>query len=207
MYENKELEWNKRDEIYRGTIPIGGSYEAAKGIFEMLEDECLIDMTSPQTEEPFMQMVSLRATHSGRYNGGTYKPGNIVFNIKESVISSAKLAASLGISIGAVTASQPILTILTIIMTVLSVAELGKIELKDNAALILAVLWENKGQYTLQIEEDKGYKLVNQKLSENNRDGLSLLQYKDLLEDLEKLKSIEVKDGEIHLKEKIHILY
>lgn len=92
-------------------------------------------------------------------------------------------------------------------MTVLSVAELGKIELKDNAALILAVLWENKGQYTLQIEEDKGYKLVNQKLSENNRDGLSLLQYKDLLKDLEKLKSIEVKDGEIHLKEKIHILY
>lgn len=76
----------------------------------------------------------------------------------------------------------------------------------DDAALILAVLWENWNNNTT-IEAEAGLEFVNKYLVSHNRDKLSAARYNDLLEDLESIKSIVLNDGKIKLNEKIHIKY
>ncbi len=207
MYEVKELERKEREKLYKGIIQLGYSYEDAKDIFEKLEDECLIEITPPQMEEPLLQWTNVSMTHSGRYSGKTYKAGNVIFNIKESVMASAGLMTSLLASILTFSVSQPVLGILTIITAVLSAANFTKVTLDNNAALVLAVLWENKVQCMQTIEVNMGFELVNQRLIAANREKLSYSQYNDLLDDLKDIKSIEIRDGKIYLKEKIHISY
>lgn len=107
----------------------------------------------------------------------------------------------------AVSISQPIMAILTIVVAVLSIADLGKIELEDDAVMILAILWENRKRTNQPIEIEEAYNIINQELENNKRDKLSITRYNDLLEDLEKLETIEIIDNKIQLKEKVVIKY
>lgn len=207
MVEIKELEWKKRDELYKGISQLGISNEEAKEIFEYLEDECVIEITPPQIEESSLQNVKIQATHTGRFIGKSYKPGNIVLNIKESIVDSLIIGMSSVASIGAISMSQPIIAILTILVAVLSAANLGEIALDDSAVLILAVLWENRNTYDTLIDVDGGLELVNNYLESYSREKISEIQYNDLLEDLGKAGCIVLKDGKIKLKEKVHITY
>lgn len=203
----KELEWKKRAELYEGITQLGCSIEEAKKIFEYLEDECVIEITPPKMEEPALQMVKIQTTHTGRFRGKSYKPGNIIFNIKEAVVDSLVFGTSTVASIGAISMSQPVIAILTILTAVLSAATLGKIVLDDNAVLILAILWENRHTFDQLIDVEVGLELVNKYLESYNREKLSEIQYNDLLEDLRNVGSIILDNGKIKLNEKIHIEY
>lgn len=207
MTEMKELEWKKRDELYKGIAQLGISIEEARKIFVYLEDECVIEITPPKVEESTLQMVKIQATHTGRFNGKTYKPGNIILNIKNAVCDSLAFVTSTVASIGAISISQPVIAIFTILSAVLSAANLGKIELNDNAVLILAVLWENRHTYDQLIDMEDGLELVNKYLESYSRKKLSEVQYNDLLEDLKNVGSIMLNDGKIKLIEKIYIQY
>lgn len=203
----KELEWKKRAELYKGIAQLGVSLEEAKKIFEYLEDECVIEITPPKMEEPALQTVKIQTTHTGRFSGKSYKPGNIIFNIKEAMIDSLVFGTSTVASIGAISMSQPVIAILTILTAVLSAANLGKIVLDDNAVLILAILWENRHTFDQLIDVEVGLELVNKYLESYNREKLSEIHYNDLLEDLSNAGSIILDNGKIKLNEKIHIEY
>jgi len=207
MVEMKESEWKKRNELYKGIAQLGISIEKAQKIFEYLEDECIIEITPPKREESTLEMVNIQAAHTGRFKGNSYKPGNIVLNIKDAVGDSLVLGSSIAASIGAVSMSQPMIAIFTILSAVLSAANLGKRKLDDNAVLILAVLWENRHISNQLIDTEAGLELVNKYLDSYNRDKLSEAQYNDLLEDLMNIGSVVLNDGKIKLIEKIHIKY
>lgn len=207
MREMKELENNKRKELYEGIIQLGVSSEKAKIIWNILEDECVIEITPPQMDESALQNIKLKEGHTALPRGISYKPGNIIFNIKASVIDSLSLGASIIVSIGAVSVNQPMIAIFTILTVVISVAKLGKITIKDDAALILSVLWKNVSINELSIEFEKGLKLINKYLEENNREKMMEMQYNDLIGYLEEIECLTVIDGRISLKEKICIEY
>lgn len=207
MVEVKELEWKKRDELCKGISQQGISIEEARIVLNYLEDECLIEITPPQVGESVLQMIKIKDAHTGRFEGKSYKPGNIILNIKEAAINSLAFASSAVASIAAISTSQPIIASFTILSTVLSAAVLGEIKLDDNAVLILAVLWENRHIYNQFIEADAGLEIVNDYLESYDREKLSRIQYNDLLADLEKVKSIDLNDGKIKLVEKICIEY
>ncbi len=203
----KDQEWEKRNELLEGIARLGIPMTEAKKIFEYLEDECVIEITPPQMEESAMQMVNISAAHTGRFKGKSYKPGNIILNIKNAVMESLGLGISITATIGALSMSQPVIAILTIMGAVLSAANLAKIELDANAVLILAVLWENRNAYDQWIDIGVGLELVNQYLESNNREKLSEVNYNDLLDDLRSLDSIALYNGKIKLNEKINIEY
>ncbi len=207
MIEMKEEEWKKRDDLYRGIAKLGISIEEAKRIFQYLEDECVIEITPPQMKEPVLQSVKIQDAHTGRFIGKSYKPGNIILNVKDGIINSLAFGTSVAASIGAISASQPVLAILTIITAVLSVANLGKMELDEDAVLILAVLWQNRDTYDQLMDVEAGLELVNTYLKSYNRTGLSEVRYNDLLDDLSAIRCIALKDGKIELIEKINIEY
>lgn len=207
MVELKELECEKRDQLYKGIAQLGISMEEAKKIFEYLEDECLIEITPPQIGEFASHWVRIEASHTGRFSGRTYKPGNIILNIKDAVVDFLVFGFSTAASIGAVSMSQPVIAILTIFSAVCSAANLGKIVLDDDAVLVLAVLWEKQHTYDQLIDEELGLELVNEYLESHGREKLSEIQYNDLLEDLSNVGSIMLKDGKIKLNEKIYIEY
>lgn len=207
MIEMKVLEWKKRDELHEGIAQLGISIDEAKKIVKYLEDECVIEITSPKMEESPLQTVKIQGTHTGRFTGKSYKPGNIILNIKDAISDSLVLGTSVAASIGAVSMSQPVIAILTILGAVLSAASLGKIVLDTNEVLILAVLWENRDTYGQSIDAHVGLDLVNKYLESYNREKLLEVQYNDLLEDLDKIGSIVLNNGKIKLNEKIYIEY
>ncbi len=207
MIEMKELEWKKRNELHKGIEQLGISHGEAKKIFEYLEDKCVIEITSPQMEEPLLQMIKIKSAHTGRFTGKSYKPGNVIFNIKDAIGDSLVLVTSVAASIGAVSMSQPVIAILTILSAALSAAGLTKKALDTNAVLILAVLWENRDTYDKVIEAPVGLELVNKYLESYDREKLSEAQYNDLLDDLGQMGSIVINNGKIQLNEKIYIEY
>lgn len=206
MIEMKELEREKREELYKGVAQLITADEARK-LLETLEDKCIIEITPPKTEESHLQTVRIQATHTGRFKGNTYKPGNIILNIKDAVLDSLILGSSTVASMEAISMSQPTIAILTIIAAMLSVINLSKIVLDDNAVVILAVLWENRYTYDSLIDAAVGLELVNKHLELYNREKLSEVQYNDLLEDLKNVKCIVLDNGKIKLNEKIYIEY
>lgn len=207
MVEMKQLEWKKRDDLCKGIVSLGVSIEDAKRIFEYLEDECVIEITSPQMKAPVLQTVKMQAAHTGRITGKSYKPGNIIFNMKDGMVNSLALGASIAASIGAVSLSQPVIAILTILGAMLSAANLWEKELDEDAVLILAVLWESRNTYDQLIDIEASLAFVNTYLESYNSTRLSKVRYNDLLDDLNAIKCIELKDGKIKLKEKINIEY
>lgn len=207
MTKKKKLESEKREELYKGITQIGVSYEEAKKIFNSLEDECIIEITAPQVEESPLQSVIIKATHTGRFSGNSDKPGNIILNIKNAMNSTLTFTVSTITALASLSGSQSHIIILTIFSAILSAANFVKINLDNNAILILAVLWENKHTYSYSIDTEIGLELVNTYLASNNREKLSDRQYNDSLDDLEKIGSIAISNGKIKLKEKIYIKY
>lgn len=207
MANDKEAESKKRSELYKGIEYLGFSEKDAKKIFENFEDECIIEITAPQKESMPMEVAITQKSHTGRYKGNLYKPGNVIFNIREAVVSSMVIGGSVISSIMSVSISQPIIAILTIVVAVLSIADLGKIELEDDAVIILANLWKNSKGANQPIEIEEAYNIINQELENNKRDKLSITRYNDLLKDLEKLKTVKIIDNKIQLKEKVVIKY
>ena len=193
--------------MHKGIEYLGFSEKDAKKIFESFEDECIIEITAPQKESMPMELTVVRTSHTGRYKGNSYKPGNVMFNIKKAVVGSMVTSGSAISSIMAVSILQPIIAILTIVVAVLSIADLGKFELENDAVTILAILWKNRKETNQLIETEEAYNIINQELENNKRDKLSITKYNDLLDDLEKLKTIEIINDKIQLKEKVVIKY
>ena len=127
--------------------------------------------------------------------------------MKEAMGESVSVGLSSAASIGAIAISQPIIAVFTLLTAVISIANLGKIQLDDKAALILAVLWENRRAYNQLIDVDAGLELINRYLESHNREKISEVQYSDLLEDLENIGSIVLEDEKIKLNEKVCITY
>lgn len=207
MIEMKELEREKREELCKGVAQLGIKSHEARKLLEFLEDKCIIEIIPPKKEESPLQMVRIQATRTGKYRGKTYKPGNIILNIKDAISDALILGSSTLASMGSISISEPKIAILTIFAAILSAVNLSKIILDDNAVVILAVLWENRYTYDSFIDVKVGLELVNNYLELHNREKLSEVQYNDLLEDLESVKSIVLDNGKIKLNEKIYIQY
>ena len=208
MTELKELEREKRKEMYVALAKrLDISNENSKKLFDYMEDECMVEITSPQEEESSLQTVKAEISHSGRFKGKSYKVGNIFFNIKDSIINSMAFGISTIASLGSISIEQPIIAILTAMAALLSAENSCKVDLEDDAVAVLAILWENKSLFGDRIKSKEALKLVNARLVEYNRDEISESRYNDLLDDLQAVKCIAIEDDKVILKEKVHISY
>lgn len=207
MTELKQVEEQKREIIYKAISELGCSIDNAKKLFANMEDECIVEITAPLNEEVPLQWITIQSTHTGHYSGKSYKPGNIILNIRKSVSSSLALAATSVASISAISISEPLIGIFTIIGTILSAAQLTKTELNGNSSILMAALWEDRGGYNLTVGIESGLELMNRKMSVYGKEPVSKGQYQELLDELQDFGVIRLEDGKIILKEKIHILY
>lgn len=208
MKELKELELKKRQELLEIFDDLDYSNGDAKQLLIYLEDENFLEITAPKADEVPLEYTRINATHMGQYSGRSYKPGNIIFNIKKAVPKSINILFDTTVSIGAIASAQPIIAIFKILSKMITAIDFCRVELNGDAAFVLAVLWENKASYTNHgLDTEAAFETINNKLTEMNRPILSKMIYNDILEFLHKIGTITIDNGNIILKEKVSISY
>lgn len=204
MTIRRDLECAKRQEMCKVISSLGIGGGRAEQLMERLEDEGWLAIYPPEEPEHRMQYMVISSPYSGRGEGTTYKPGNIIINLKKSILSSAELLFSSGAAAGCISHDNPGVAVLTILSTLFSVAKLSKISLAQDESFILAVLWENQ-QKNMSIEQSLVH--VNQKRRECNKKIYTEEDYMHILDDLAAIKSIEIVNDTIIMKEQIRIEY
>nr|WP_319570033.1 hypothetical protein [uncultured Draconibacterium sp.] len=128
--------------------------------------------------------------HSAENKVSSIKAGNIVLNMKKLLIDSAEI----GLTIAGVVAT-PYLIPLAALLIWNKVWSNIKIDLGENQAIAIKLMWENRNIKDNTIEESDVFYLFNQYLKSKNRNELVIEDFKRVLNDLEKMKCIEKKDS------------
>ena len=82
--KNKEM---KKREGLREIIEKYFDFDIDSGtILDYLEDERIIELTAPLKKEVKLQYIEVKGNHTGKFKGDSYKPGNIIINIKKRII-------------------------------------------------------------------------------------------------------------------------
>lgn len=207
MRELKELEAQKRKDIVEGIQRTGISREEAQRIFEYLEDECYVEVIAPREKDVRLEYVALTGNRRGGYFGNSYKPGNIILNMKKAVNNTILTGSSIVTTLAGITENQPLVAIMGLVTVIASCTSYIKMELNKDLALVLAVLWENKECYNKYISFEEGLRLVNERLKEYDREEITRMEFTDIVEELEEIKCIEIVGDAVVLKEKVRIEY
>lgn len=204
MKKRTDLARAKRQEICNVISSAGITDGQAEQLLKWLEDECLLEIYPPEEPEYPMQYMTISSPYTGKGSGATYKAGNIIINIKKSILDSAAFIASSVATLGAISCDNTGVATLTILSILLSLPGQSKISLAKDEAFILAVLWEER-QRDLSVEQS--LLCVNQKRAKYNKKVYSEEEYADILDNLVAIKSIEIVNDTITLKERIQIKY
>lgn len=204
MTIRRDLECAKRQEICKIISSSGIETGQAEQLMKWMEDEGWLEIYPPEEPEHHMQYMTISSPYSGRGEGATYKPGNIIINMRKSILSSAEMLFSSGAAVGGISQDNRVVAVLTILFTLSFVAKLSKIDLAQDEAFILAVLWENQ-QRNLSAEQSLIH--VNQKRRECHKKIYTEEDYAYILDHLVAIKSIEIVNDTIILKERIRIKY
>lgn len=208
MIENKEMEKKKRRELQEKITYLGISREEAKRIFEDLEDEGILEITCPQSEEPRIEYIAMRQIgHSGRYRGISYKRGNIVLNIRQAIVKTLMSGASIFESMNGLFDDQPVIACIKIFIAMLTAADLFTIPLNEEMSFVLVALWKKRPGKNQSVPCTAGWEYVNEMLKENNKDPMTQVRYNEVLRDLEEAGIIQSKKDEIWLRERVCIRY
>ena len=204
VIELKNNEMKKREGL-REIIEKNFDFDIdSRTILDYLENECIIELIPPLEKEVKLQYIEVKGNHTGKFKGNSYKPGNIIINIKKTLISSVQIFLSVPITMGSFSEEHPIIGGLSLISTVLLIAGLSKVELTEKASLVVVVIWENRLEYK---NTDEIYNLVNEKLKIYERTPLKRNDFYDVLEELQNIRCIEICSNEVLLKEIIKIEY
>lgn len=152
-------------------------------------------ITPPQQEPIIMHMLTMDSLKD--YNKGeSIKPGNIKLNIRRLVghlvgITEAAVGIAMDIPILKVCAALNIWKMLRDITTV---------EITKEQAITIIALWENCNQQQ-RITLEKGFECVKSLYEQIEKYECTWERYIELIDDLEKIDSLELDDNGIWLRE------
>ena len=126
---------------------------------------------------------------------------NIVINIRKLMDNIPDIIIS-AISIGTDTFVLKICGALIIAKTIIGCAT---VDISEKHSLVLLSLWKNKKENWINMET--GYDIAEEAVNKEMNSLLSYKEYQKILDDLVKLKCIEILDDQIRIKEKIKEKY
>ncbi len=137
----------------------------------------------PKMEPPKFEYLTI---DNIKNTGSSIKPGNILLNMRKLLIDSSEI----GLTIAGVIAT-PYLIPLAALIVWNKVWSNIKIDLDENHAMTIKLMWENRDTERNWIEEEKSFRLFNQYLKSKNRNEILIDDFKKILSNLESMKCIE----------------
>ena len=143
MSVHKNLD-DKRRELSNSLCSLDLEVNQADQLLSWMEQQRLLQISPPRQNHPAMELITIKEMHTGLKWGTSYKPGNIIINVKRAKsASSGQLLSFIGKAEG-ISFDKPVAVLLTILGAIITiVAELSKIDITKEAAFVLTVLWEN----------------------------------------------------------------
>lgn len=198
----------KRKEICRAFQECGMQEKQAVELMKEMERRCLIEFSAPVLKEPPLEYIEIKAGHTGHYHGSTYKMGNIMFYIKESMLDALGIGVNMGVSIMSFYQSGwNAVSVGTIILAAISVVKLRKVQIEEEAAFLIAALWEESVKERRSIKIEDGFEIVNKKKLFFGKQRMESAEYNSYLDYLDALGCIVINGETIDLVERVNIKY
>lgn len=198
----------KREEICRAFQECGMQEKQAAELMKEMERRCLIEFSAPVWKEPPLEYIEIKSGHTGHYHGSTYKMGNIMFHVKESMLDALGIGIDLGVSVMSFYQSGwNAVSVGTIILAAISVAKLRKVQIEEEAAFLIAALWEESVKERCSIKIADGLEIVNKKKLFFGKQRMESTEYNYYLDYLGVLGCIAINGGMIDLVERVNIKY
>lgn len=134
----------------------------------------------------------------GKKRRVSIKPQNIIVNYHKMI----DLIPSTIIMGHDIVNSVPVVKYCAVFLLVKELLNLFSVEIKKEMIYILSTAWKNCDQKQ-SISVDKCFSIVNQALERNNEEKLSYTEFNYILDSMVKLKSIEILEDIIFLKESV----
>ncbi|MEQ8909408.1 MAG: hypothetical protein RIC95_09460 [Vicingaceae bacterium] len=135
--------------------------------------------------------------------GRSVKVKNIYFNLKDVATEVIQLS----MEVTAIMTENKYAMTFAILHLVNKVRRKRAIDLKENHAIALKLMWENRNPERDWIEEDKAFSLFNDYQISKNRNAFIMEDFSRILRELKELDCIQKHNGDWWLKEKIRIKY
>lgn len=200
MLENRnDLLENKKTEIIsiiEGTNNLLEERDiSSKDIMKYFLESGGLLITPPQQEPVLMHMLTMDSLNN--YNKGeSIKPGNIKLNIRRLVGHLVGITeATVGIAM-----DIPILKVCAALNIWKMLRDISTVEITKEQAITIIALWENCNQQQ-RITLDKGFECVKSLYEQIKKDEYTWERYIELINDLEKIDSLELDDNGIWLRE------
>lgn len=205
MIEVNELALLKRVELQKALKSrMNCDKRVAIEILNIFEDESYIEIIPPESEEANLEKIYAKATHLGRYKGKSYKPGNIIFDIRTCVIDFFINGADMA---NAIFDDHPLIGALSVFIALISSLKMIKCELEEECVSVLAILWENGYRKGQEIEVESARNLINIQMEKKGRSIFSKVEFEDILEDLEQFGCVKINNDKITLVEELILSY
>lgn len=187
---------NKKAELI-GVIEekAGNSEIEADKLFDEFINNGYIKITPPKKEKPMMYFMTFDQL-SNYQKGQSVKPGNIVMNIKKLIASISDITA-MAVS---VYYDIPILKVCSALSIWQKLMDIMTVEIDRKQAVVIIALWKNCNS-NHKINIDHGYECVNFLYKELEETEISWSDYNKVIDQLIKLKCIEIIDEVIWLRE------
>ncbi|MBZ0218058.1 MAG: hypothetical protein K8F25_15990, partial [Fimbriimonadaceae bacterium] len=160
---------------------------------DLIEGFCTITPPNIPDVDRTMDWVTIR--DRGRRGGQVVRPGNILLNWSKLFRALASMVLT-----GAGAAANPWFVVLGGLVIWNDLYGMAKIDLDPEHAVAFQAMWQNHdGQQ--RISEDKAWKLTNGALKELDLNRLNKANFAMIVDELSRIGCVEIKDGEIWLRQ------
>lgn len=166
-------------------------------IYQSYLDDGFLSVTSPTQDKPMMGWLTMDSLKNYR-RGSSIKPGNICLNIKKLIANIPSFHEQVIV----LACEMPYRKIYAALHLWKLLVETFGVEISKEQAFVIVALWKNC-DYTHKISIDKGLECVNILLKKYDELALSDKKYNQILDSLESIQCLEMKDGNIYLRESI----
>ena len=174
-------------------------------VFNYLEDEGYIEMTSPSYEEGSLEWTEIRIKKNNQVHGRSIKLGNIYLNLKNALLSNSSIIINGTTSPIAFFNSPTPFAGVVAVSSLLAVAGLTCYDLYNQAATVLAIAFENKDCPQCNTEQIRI--LTNQYFNKHDMEEISKNDFSTILGELENCHCISIVDDKIKIVDRIIIRY
>lgn len=178
------------------------SFEAEQ-IFKILEDEDFLRIRAPEmTEKSINVLTSNRHLNKSELGLTSHKFGNIILNTYLDWKQLAGIILSSFETVVSFDAGQPLLIIVGVISSLLSVSNITNIKIDENGTAIIMALQQHNAYKSYSIDEQECKKEANDILSSNGYERMDERKFQSEIDILLKCKCIDEQNGVLKLKEK-----
>lgn len=190
---------NERDKIYSMlTDGIGLTREQANELLALLIEREFLELETNQSNT--MRTVFMK---SGGIGGQavSYKPRNILFNLKKAALSIGTDAVDACLGVDALLTGEN--TVLYLLLLCLKTLSSIRTELNPTDGELLAFLWNARRYRRLQADDE--YEAFRQNMSERGKNPPTNLEFHQSPDRLTELDALRLEEGMIQLREKVVI--